>query len=63
MGQSYTFEIADDPYTELFHTALKKYYYNRCGQTLSSELAGEAARNACSVPVMPEKHSSKTKPM
>ena len=47
VGQSYTFEIADDPYTELFHTALKKYYYNRCGQTLSSELAGEAARNAC----------------
>lgn len=47
VGHSYTFEIADDPYTDLFHAALKKYYYNRCGMTLSSELAGESARNAC----------------
>lgn len=47
VGQSYTFEIADNPYEELYDTALKKYYYNRCGLTLSSELAGEAARNAC----------------
>lgn len=47
LGQSYTFEIAEDPYVELYHTALKKYYYNRCGLTLSSALAGEAARNAC----------------
>ncbi len=47
IGQSYTFEIRDNPYRELYHTALKKYYYNRCGLTLSSELAGEAARNAC----------------
>lgn len=47
VGQSYTFEIADNPYTEFYRTVLKKYYYNRCGLTLSSELAGEAARNAC----------------
>lgn len=47
VGQSYPFEIAENPYAELFHTALKKYYFNRCGLTLSSELAGEAARNAC----------------
>lgn len=47
VGQSYVFEIAEDPYADLFHAALKKYYYNRCGLTLSSELAGEAARNAC----------------
>ena len=47
IGQSYTFVIEDNPYRELYHTALKKYYYNRCGLTLSSELAGEAARNAC----------------
>ena len=58
VGQSYTFEIADDPYTELFHTALKKYYYNRCGQTL---LRSWPARRP-GMPVMPEKHSSKTKP-
>lgn len=47
IGRSYSFEIRDNPYRELYHTALKKYYYNRCGLTLSSELAGEAARNAC----------------
>lgn len=47
VGQSYTFEIADNPYTKLYQAAMKKYYYNRCGLTLSSELAGEAARNAC----------------
>ncbi len=47
VGQSYSFEIKDNPYEELYHIALKKYYYNRCGLTLSSELAGEAARNAC----------------
>lgn len=47
VGRSYSFEIAENPYKELFCTALKKYYLNRCGLTLSSELAGEAARNAC----------------
>ena len=49
IGQSYTFVIEDNPYREVYHTALKKYYYNRCGLTLSSELAGEAA--------MQERHS------
>lgn len=47
IGQSYAFEIAENPYEELYDTALKQYYYNRCGLTLSTELAGEAAHNAC----------------
>lgn len=47
IGQSYAFEIAENPYTELYDVALKQYYYNRCGLTLSSELAGDAAHNAC----------------
>lgn len=47
VGQSYPFKIEENPYAELYHAALKKYYYNRCGLTLSSELAGEEARNAC----------------
>ncbi len=47
VGRSYFFCIADEAYTELFHAALKQYYLNRCGVTLSSEHAGEAARNAC----------------
>ncbi len=47
IGQSYPFEITENPYEHLFQVALKQYYYNRCGLTLSSELAGEAAHNAC----------------
>lgn len=47
VGQSYTFEIADNPYAELYEVALKQYYFNRCGLTLSLEMAGEAAHNAC----------------
>ena len=47
IGQSYTFEIAENPYEEIYDVALKQYYYNRCGLTLSTELAGNAAHNAC----------------
>lgn len=47
IGQSYPFAISENPYEHLFQVALRQYYYNRCGQTLSSELAGEAAHNAC----------------
>lgn len=47
IGQSYSFVIAQDPYADIFDMALKQYYYSRCGLTLSTELAGEAAHNAC----------------
>lgn len=47
IGQSYTFEIAEDPYEELCDMSFKQYYLNRCGLTLSTELAGDAAHNAC----------------
>lgn len=47
IGQSYSFVIAEDPYGPLFDSALKQYYYSRCGLTLSTELAGDAAHNAC----------------
>lgn len=47
IGQSYAFTIADNPYGNLFDVALKQYYYNRCGLTLSTDLAGDAAHNAC----------------
>ena len=47
IGQSYTFGISENPYDELYDVALKQYYYNRCGMTLSTELAGDAAHNAC----------------
>ncbi len=47
IGQSYSFGIADNPYEELYNVALKQYYFNRCGLTLSLEMAGDAAHNAC----------------
>lgn len=47
IGCSYAFEIAGEPYDALFNKVFKQYYFNRCGLTLSSELAGEAAHNAC----------------
>ena len=47
IGQSYAFEIAENPYEEVYDAAFKQYYLNRCGMTLSTELAGDAAHNAC----------------
>ncbi len=47
IGRSYAFEIAEDLYAPLLKKVFKQYYYNRCGLTLSAELAGDAAHNAC----------------
>lgn len=47
IGQSYLFVIEKNPYEDIFTESLKQYYYNRCGLTLSTELAKEAAHNAC----------------
>ena len=41
------FEIGQEPYEALFSKVFRQYYFNRCGLTLSTELAGEAAHNAC----------------
>ncbi len=47
IGRSYAFEIIEDPYKALLNRVFKQYYLSRCGLTLSAELAGEAAHNAC----------------
>ncbi len=47
IGRSYDFEIVEEPYKALLTKVFKQYYFNRCGLTLSSELAGDAAHNAC----------------
>lgn len=47
IGCSYAFQISEEPFADLFTKVFKQYYFNRCGLTLSSELAGEAAHNAC----------------
>lgn len=47
LGRSYTFQVADDLYVQVFQEACRQYYYNRCGMTLTDEFAGERAHNAC----------------
>lgn len=47
IGCSYAFEISEEPCAPLLDKVFKQYYFNRCGLTLSTELAGEAAHNAC----------------
>lgn len=47
LGRSYTFQVADDLYIQVFQEACRQYYYNRCGMSLTSEFAGERAHNAC----------------
>lgn len=47
IGRSYVFEIIEEPYKDLLTKVFNQYYFNRCGLTLSSELAGDAAHNAC----------------
>ncbi len=47
LGNSCDFAIGTDLYRELFREACRTYYYNRCGMTLTSELAGANAHNAC----------------
>lgn len=47
LGRSYTFQIADNLYDQVFREACRQYYYNRCGMSLTNEFAGERAHNAC----------------
>lgn len=47
LGRSYTFQVADDLYAQVFREACRQYYYNRCGMSLTNEFAGERAHNAC----------------
>lgn len=47
LGRSYSFFIDDDRYLYTFYEAVKQYYYNRCGMTLTEEFAHEKAHNAC----------------
>ena len=47
LGRSYEFSIGNDLYGDIFNEALKTYYYNRCGVTLTADTAGDNAHNAC----------------
>ena len=47
LGSSYAFSIGENIYTDLFNSAGKIYYLNRCGYSLTEQFAGENARSAC----------------
>ncbi len=47
IGQSYSFQIEDGLYENIFKEACKQYYYNRCGMTLTKQYANGVAHNAC----------------
>lgn len=47
LGRSYSFQISDDLYDQVFREACRQYYYNRCGMSLTNEFAGDRAHNAC----------------
>lgn len=46
-GESYSFEIGDNVYQGLFKDAFKMFYMQRCGQELSSSLAGKWSHPTC----------------
>lgn len=41
------FEICGEPYRDLKNALLKSFYFNRCGEELTEEFAGEYARRKC----------------
>lgn len=47
LGSSYVFSIKSAPYDDVFKETCRTYYYNRCGITLTENLAGSNAHNAC----------------
>ena len=47
LGESYSFSISDSYYSDIFDTACKKYYMNRCGTSVSENYAGGVAHSAC----------------
>jgi endoglucanase len=47
LGTSFTFEISDAAYNNVFKAVSKSYYYQRCGMDLEVPYAGIWQRNAC----------------
>ena len=46
-GASYTFEIKDDPYTDIYNDAILMLYKQRCGTPTDADIAGDFAHEAC----------------
>lgn len=47
IGESYEFEIKENPYDEMYKDAVKMLYMQRCGMELTKELAGNYAHDVC----------------
>jgi len=47
LGHSYPFSIAEDVYTGLNAAVLKMLYYQRCGENLTEQYAGDWSHPAC----------------
>ncbi|MGN0345949.1 MAG: glycoside hydrolase family 9 protein [Lachnospiraceae bacterium] len=46
-GESYEFTIGNDVYEQAMNAAVKMFYYQRCGETLTEDCADEFAHAAC----------------
>lgn len=46
-GRSYTFEINENVYDEIFKSSMKMFYLQRCGQELDKQYADKYAHPAC----------------
>ena len=47
IGYSYPFTISENLYDGLLEEAMKQFYFNRCGFSLTRDYAGDNTRNAC----------------
>lgn len=47
IGESYTFEIQESIYDDLYKAVEKMFYYQKCGADLTKDKAGIWAHNAC----------------
>ena len=47
IGYSYPFSIGNDIYGDMLNVAMRQYYLNRCGTSLTERYAGDSARSAC----------------
>ncbi|MDR2888900.1 MAG: glycoside hydrolase family 9 protein [Lachnospiraceae bacterium] len=53
VGRSYFFTIESGLYNPVARDAVKQYYFNRCGITLTGEYAGERSHSACHTQKVP----------
>lgn len=60
IGYSYKFSISEDLYEGLLETALKQYYFNRCGCSLTEQYAGNKTRTACHTDTVSLKQDAST---